>query len=384
MRIAHRRAAVLPFLAVCLPVVVLLCVIAINIAYITMSRADLKISSDAAARAASRTYAMTGDVNLANAAARDAASRNLVAGQPLQLADSDIVYGRTSRDANGRYLFSPSTYKPHAVQVIARRNSGSMSGSIASFFPSSTTRSSFEAVQVSTAAQIELDVLLVLDRSGSMVFNATEVAYSVFPPASAPTFAYGDPAPPNSRWENLRSGVAEFINVLYASPTVERLGVVTYNHDAVTNASLRTDYAYVQATLAPYSLSFVDGATGIGDGIDAGRAAITGAGGRSWATKVLVVMTDGIQNNGVDPMEAAPTLRRRQHPGLHVDLFQRRRPNADAGHRRLDRRRALFRRRPRRLKRSVPIHRRRLADAADPVTTRPADRRNSDEREKRT
>ena len=55
-----------------------------------------------------------------------------------------------------------------------------------------------------------------------------------------------------------------------------------------------------------YSAKFNSGATNIGEGILAGATALGDKkNARPWATRVMIVLTDGIHNTGTDPLYAA-------------------------------------------------------------------------------
>ena len=61
MRRPFRRGAILPLLALMLPVLLLVAGIAINVAYMQLCRTEMQISTDIAAKAAGRVYSMTQD-----------------------------------------------------------------------------------------------------------------------------------------------------------------------------------------------------------------------------------------------------------------------------------------------------------------------------------
>lgn len=66
------------------------------------------------------------------------------------------------------------------------------------------------------------------------------------------------------------------------------------------------NYNLLLAGIDLYSNSFPIGGTNIGDGIGlAADRVITDSEARPWATKVLIVMTDGINNLGGDPVSQA-------------------------------------------------------------------------------
>ena len=86
----------------------------------------------------------------------------------------------------------------------------------------------------------------------------------------------------------------------------ERVALATYNHSANIDLLATTNYAQVISALHQYSLAFHSGGTNIGGGIEQGLNALGHVGTtRPWATKVIIVMTDGIHNTGTWPTWAA-------------------------------------------------------------------------------
>src|ERR1700748_671089 len=88
-----RRAAMLVLIALCLPLCIIMAAFAINVAWMQLVRTELRTSTDAAARAGAKELSLAQSVTAARQVAKDTAAKNLVAGVPLQLADSDIVFG---------------------------------------------------------------------------------------------------------------------------------------------------------------------------------------------------------------------------------------------------------------------------------------------------
>ena len=312
-RVPHGRSGVvIPLIAVILPVIMILAAFTVNLSYIELTRTELRISADAASRAAGRTLINTNDQTLTRAAAHQATSRNHVAGSPLQLANSDIEFGISQRTALAdRYSFVPGGFNPNAVRIHARREAGAISGAVSLIMPSNGSTGSFSTNQSAVSSRVELDVALVLDRSGSMVYGDSEHSYNMavagLPPSSAPAgWAFCDPAPPGSRWRDLLDGVAVFTNVLSTTQSQEHLALVTYAQSAVVDHAPTSNYGSLLAAMDPYTQSLCSGSTNVGDGIHTGIDALANyASARPWAAKLIVVLTDGIHNVGSNPESAA-------------------------------------------------------------------------------
>lgn len=302
-----RRGAVIVLMVLLLPIAVLVSAIAINLAYLELSRTEMLVATDAAARAGGRELITTGDTTAARSRARQLALLNTVAGRGLRLSSSDVQFGTSTRVAGGRYNFSPTLLTPNAVRIAAHRDSLNVDGNIPLLMPSVLGTSSVATTQEAISTQMEVDVGLVIDRSGSMAYAANEVNGALPVPALAPPgWNWGDPVPPGSRWLDVVAAVSVFAGELASSAGAEQLSLSTYNDLALTNVSLTTDYGMVAAAMGIYTWSFTQGATNIGGGISEGAAALMSSPARrAGAAKVLVVMTDGIHNTGLEPILAA-------------------------------------------------------------------------------
>jgi hypothetical protein len=277
-----------------------------------LTRTELRIASDAAARAGGFTLMTTGDQSAARAAAREGASRNRVAGRPTRLADSDVVFGVSRRSTvTQRYAFTPGGARPNAVSVNARRDAGSLSGAVSLVMPSFGAARQFGPAQLAVSTQVEVDIALVLDRSGSMVYGDAEASEAMAgagqPPASAPPgWKFCDPAPSGSRWRNLTTAMQGFLDTLQTSPQDEFVSLVTYSDAALRERELGNHYAALPPALDAYSQRFCMGFTNIQAGISEGVNSLTDPQySRPWAVKLLIVMTDGRRTAGGDPVAAA-------------------------------------------------------------------------------
>ena len=76
----RRRAVILPMFAILLPILLIVCFMVINLAQMQLTRTELKIATDAAARAGGRAWSKHHDVAVARQFASTAAELNDVAG----------------------------------------------------------------------------------------------------------------------------------------------------------------------------------------------------------------------------------------------------------------------------------------------------------------
>ena len=296
-----RRGAITTLVALMLPMLVILAAFAMNFAYMELTRTQAMIAADASARAGGRTFALTGSLANAKLNAQNAANRNLIAGSALTLRDSDFITGVSTRATSAdRFNFSPSTNNPNSLKVVINRSSSGINGGISHLFPNIFGARSFEITRTSVSTRVDVDIAFVMDRSGSMAFAANEVSTPINIPVNAPTgWFFGDPAPPLSRWLDLDNAARAFLTELSSSPVNEQVALVTYGSSASIDRSMTGNYAQIQSGLSFYTNSFPSGATNIGDGLNKGASAL--GGGRNFASKVIVLMTDGRRTPGLGP-----------------------------------------------------------------------------------
>ncbi len=297
-----RRGAVLMLMAVLLPVIIMVAGFAINLSYMESVRTDIQIASDAASRAACREYSRTENVDLAKQKAIDIVAANSIAGKAITLRKNDIVFGASVRpDETSTYVFTADKSPFNAVRVNL---DSAASGGLVVPFKMSGNSLSFKPAQTATATRAELDISLVVDRSGSMAYASDEVTSSVTNPINAPPgWNFGDPVPDPSRWLEAVDAVKVFLKELTDSSANEQVALTTYNESAFDDLQVTTDYALVMNALDTYTQSFQVGGTNIGDGIGFGvNNLMSSPNRRDWAVRVLIVLTDGIHNWGPDPV----------------------------------------------------------------------------------
>ncbi|TWU44030.1 von Willebrand factor type A domain protein [Novipirellula aureliae] len=303
----NRCGSTMVLIAVLLPVLFGLAAFAINIAYMESLNTDVQVTIDAAARAAGREYVLTGSEAKALLAAQEAATENPVAGQVLTLKASDLQFGKSTRSSVDQpYAFTPAE-KGNAVRITSESLADGTGNTIPALFPIFGNTFNVRVRQSATSTQSTFDIALVIDRSGSMAFAADEVSDPDVPPATAPVgWDFGDPVPTNARWLDLIAAVKTFNQMLEDSPQDELLALATYSTYANVDLELTDDYNQITDILSQASINGVQGGTNIGDGIYAGRWAATKSDNcRSYASKVIVLMTDGNHNYGSNPYWAA-------------------------------------------------------------------------------
>ena len=225
----------------------------IDVAYMQLVQTQLRSSTDAATRAGALGLA-TGSVADARQAAKDIALLNEVAGRPLVLDDSDIVFGTAVQPPGSpppRYTFTPSSTVINALQIDARKTSGSPSGDVTLFLgPKLWGTGAFEPTKGAAASIADRDIVIVVDRSGSM--NSEDAG--VLPPSLVAKYG-GDPTYDHDgdgnlkRMEALKVAVGEFRTVIDNLPSDEQLGLVSYATDSTPETDLNTTYTLFDGSM---------------------------------------------------------------------------------------------------------------------------------------
>jgi Ca-activated chloride channel homolog len=305
-----RRGAMVVLVAVCLPLLIIMAAFAVDVAWMQLVRTELRTATDAAARAGAKELSLTHDADAARSRAKETALRNLVAGDPLRLADEDIVFGSgTQASETSRYEFSPGGTRLNAIRVTGRRTSGSPAGPVNLLFAGVLGVRQFEPRETATATQLDRDICLVVDRSGSMMWTLNNSSYPKGTKECDPPHAT------QSRWGALRIALEAFLIELDKTPQDERVALASYSSNTTEcgykykisqlDSDLSGDYGKVRDAVATLSSKPVKGRTAISAGLDEGIKVLTGPKVRPYAVRTIILMTDGIHNEGPEPVISA-------------------------------------------------------------------------------
>lgn len=358
----QRKGTVVVLTAVLLPLILLLAAFVINLSYVQLSNTELKVATDAAARAGGRALSAYQNFDDAKEAARITAALNFVGGQPLVLSTSgsaaDIDFGDSARsNPDARFVFQPksSGSQFNSIRIRGKLGNGSRNSELKAIFPSFGLPQSYAMQSQAVAMQLDRDIAMVLDRSGSMTaldysfprrfnpyhpstmnagvragllrkyrgnyyYNSPKSQIDYFTWLYEDYWQIGKSAPFRDRWGHIVDATDVFLDVLSKTDQNEFVSITTYASSARKDLDLSSDYISIRPTLKKTKPS---GMTGIGNGIQVGMDTLLGSNARPFAAKTMVLMTDGIHNRGASPQSVARRYMDRLDVTIHTVTFGR-------------------------------------------------------------
>lgn len=272
----------------------------IDIAQMHLSRTELRSATDAASKAAAATLAQSQDTELAITRGQQIAAANTVNGDPLLLDRTDFTFGRSVELASGKFQFSAGGTPRNSVLVDGRRTQGSPSGPVPLFFGNVFGVEFFEPTSKATATYIERDIVLVVDRSGSMA---------------------------GQKFDDLVNAIGTFTATLDETPVDEQVGLASYSEFSTEDVPLTSNLTLVSNAVAELP---VGGFTSISRGMKSGKKVMDKSRGEEFVERTLIVMTDGLHNRGPEPRGVAEDLAA-DHVTIHTITF-----GADADRKRME------------------------------------------------
>ncbi len=248
----------------------------VDVAYMHLVKSELRSATDAAAKAAAEELARSQNQAAATAKGIAIGQKNLVASEPMLLTSADFEYGKSVRQANNKFEFTGGATPFNAVKVRGTQTSQANSGAIRLFFGKLMGTESFTPTETSTVTFLERDIVLVVDRSGSMLED--------------------------NKFRSLQRAIDVFLNVIAQSPTDERVGLASYATNASADVAITADLRLIRNAMRRMP---VDGFTNISGGMDAGRTLFRAGRSADFTERTMVVLTDGLQNRGRPAVLAA-------------------------------------------------------------------------------
>ena len=304
----RRRAAIIVLVAISLPILLVFAGFAVDLATMQRARSELRVATDLAAKAATDELQMTGNVAQARLAGQAVAFENLVMGKGLRLKAEDFVFGAGVKQSSGAYQFVAGALPTNAVQVSSARDSSNLDGGIGLFFGGLYGSAGFEPNCTATAAFVNIDICLVLDRSTSMKRGVSETK------TRAELFCL--PPEPTSRWAFLDQAIDVFTNILASTGGPENVALVTFGGECTAmcrpaeyvtpvtvDQDLTTNLALIDWAIGTRTTTVWNGNTDIAAAITAGTNVMANA--RPNSEKVMIVLTDGNYTTTDPNVEAA-------------------------------------------------------------------------------
>jgi Ca-activated chloride channel family protein len=278
IRHSSRRGAMLVLLAAMLVMFFVAVAFSVDIAYMHLVRGELRTATDAATKAASETLSRTQDINQAIARGKEIASENLVAGKGLELDTSDFRFGNSKQKSDDRFDFRENKRPINSVEVRGKRTAKSRSGTVGLFFGAVLGTKSFSPEEVARATFVDRDIVVVVDRSGSMQ---------------------------GQKFADLQRAMQTFVDTLDAAKLETRVGLASYSSDATEEVPLTSN---LKETSKAMSRMQVGGFTSISRGMLAGANIMKLARSGEIVERSVIVMTDGLHNTGPAPEPVAIAL----------------------------------------------------------------------------
>lgn len=308
----HRLGVIVILFALLIPILIVILGFTIDYANMQRVRNEARVIADLSAKAAADTLARTGgDIAIARQAAKDVAAANAIQGVGHTLDDEDIIFGRAQLQSDGQWNFNAGITPFNSVRVNAIRDTDSPAGRVNLFFGQFYGQPSFDLQQQATASFRDVEICLVLDRSGSMKWNTTGTLTTVEMEARQCI-----PPVPTSRWRALDTAIELFLSELDATPVHEQIGMVTFASDGVVACSgltsiasrldqpLTTNTGLVRAAMDTLNTSVWFGGTNITAGIERARLHMQSNGNPN-RDQFIVVFTDGVHNTSDPPFDEA-------------------------------------------------------------------------------
>jgi len=274
-----RRGAMMVFIGVLMVIFIVGVALSIEYAHIQLARTELRTATDAAAKAAALELSRSQNVDTAIATGTRVASENLIIGRPLLLSPSDFRFGNSAQDrVSGRFDFRDADTPINSVRVDGKRTTASLGGGVALFFGGFFNVPFFEPTSTATATFINRDVVLVVDRSGSMAGRLLR---------------------------ELQAAVATFTRTLAETPVDEHVGLASYAEFASVDVLLTPDLSAIDRAA---NRLVANGWTSISRGMEAGEEVFRSGRSARFVERTMIVMTDGNHNRGPEPRIVAQRL----------------------------------------------------------------------------
>ena len=291
----------------------------VNLTQLSVAKTEIRLACDAAAKAGAVALGQSQDTQIARSAAQQVAADHAVNGHQILLRNVDVEFGNSYKQPNGRFVFQLNTEPLNAVRVFARMSDNAATPSGEYFFRGIGDTTTFDLNYEAIATRVDHDLCLVVDRSGSMAWDLSNEPFQ-YPEVAEEDSSiiqnyFLPPHPTLSRWAAVRRTADVFFEELEDLPIEVQVGLVSYSSNFIfglyeseastIESELTEEYSFLSERMQAIGEEEVIGNTNIASGMQAAVRVLTGDGSRITAKGTMVVLTDGIWNQGRDPLEVA-------------------------------------------------------------------------------
>lgn len=311
-----RRGAIVIVVIFAAIAVCCIAALAINVAYIELTKTELRMATDAAAKASITTLGQTQNVDLATQAAISVAIRHQVANTPFEITKANIEFGRSVKVGN-RYEFLPlkADAATETINAVRLTTNLGANGRQVLAFPKLLSVERFNLSSQVSAAKIDHDICLVVDRSSSMAWDLSNTNFSYPGELNKLPKLQNFITPPHaslSRWAALASSIDIFLELLRRNPFEPKVSLVSYasnyqfgDHRVSVSSldqTLTSSYASISNSLAFYKKVPLMGATNISAGLTTAINHLNDVNfHRLTSQKSIILFSDGLFTDGADP-----------------------------------------------------------------------------------
>lgn len=319
-RSSRRQGSIVVLAAIIITTLIIIGGVAINLTQLATSRTEIRLASDAAAKAGAVVLGQTQDPDQARAAARSIAARHEVATMSMNISDIDVQFGNSARNESGNFVFNLNQTPLNSVRVNTRIAQDALTSEGTFFLTGFLNPDTFSLDYTSIATRVDHDLCLVVDRSGSMAWDMSNVEWQYpveegHPETSIIQNYFQKPHTTLSRWAALTRSTAIFFEELEDLPIEVKVGLVSYSSNFVfglyesvassTHNDLTTEYSDLVVSMNQIGAKELIGNTNVASGMQAAVNVLTSDGARITAKGTMIVLTDGIYNQGTDPSDVA-------------------------------------------------------------------------------
>ena len=264
----NQRGSILVFTVLSFTTLVGVAALAIDMSRLMNARAQMQHMADATVLAA--TSGLVIDPAEGQRRATQYANQNAVLGTAIVINPGNLTFGQFDE---ATLFFTPTLIEPNAGRVVINLTDISLPASPRLFFSPLFGLGKLDLQVAATAKLGSRDIMLILDRSGSMKHDGLN---------------------PEQPLTDTKTAAKQFVTNIETSPLSEdQIGLVWYSTRAKLVRKLTTNYARVRRSI---NRSRADGWTNIPHALRLARLEVTSKRGNPRATRVAILLSDGETN----------------------------------------------------------------------------------------